>query len=89
MLTEALAAVNPKARISEYENINHPSRDFDLKTKTGWERAKQLAKKRGVLFSHYSPDLTVQRQLSRVTAVHGEDHRRTQQMTKTDAYGDE
>ncbi len=88
-LTEALAKVIPKAKISKYENIDRPSRDFDLRTKPGWERAKHLAKKRGVLFSHYSPNLTAQRLLHRTAALHGEDHRRTEQMSKTDVFGDE
>ena len=63
-LTAAFAAYLGKDKVAQSRNLMKPTKEFNLKTKTGWTQAKGSAKARTTLLTHYSPPWT---------AVRGED----------------
>ena len=86
LLTESMARVIPKAKILKRQDLRNPTRDFDLKTKHGWDRAKILAKSRTIMYQHFSPPWTAVRELCIVRDRYGEDDGRTKRIMRSDTF---
>ena len=73
-------------KIKKWQDVMAETRFYNLLTHPGWDRAKKVAKSRETMFTHYSPPwLTLRRKLIS-EATHGEDHRWTKELTRTEQY---
>ena len=77
------------SKVAKWQDVMTESKFYNLLTHSGWDRAKKVAKSRDTMFTHYSPPWLALRRRLISGALHGEDHRWTKELSRTEQYARE